>query len=57
MHDDKAKKLGSATYLNKSNGLYIPFVVRLDGTNCTMIQPMLDKNDQAIGYINKDNST
>ena len=42
MHDDKAKKIGSATYLNKSNGQYIPFRIYMDGTNCNLIQPMLD---------------
>ncbi len=43
MHDDKKLKIGSATYLNKSNGKYIPFGVLMHGTNCTLIQPMLDK--------------
>ena len=48
MHDDEHKKIGSATYLNKSNGEYIPFKLNLYGTNCTLIQPMLDKTNQMI---------
>ncbi len=55
MHDDKAKKIGSATYLNKSIGPYIPFKLRMDGTNCKLIKPMLDKSIQYFYYINKDN--
>ncbi len=27
MRDDEHKKIGSATYLNKTNGQYIPFVI------------------------------
>ena len=42
MHDDKDKKIGSATYLSKTNGQYIPFKVLMGGTNCDLIQPMLD---------------
>jgi hypothetical protein len=42
MHDDKDKKIGSAMYLNKSNGQYIPFKVYLDGASCDLIQPMLN---------------
>ena len=48
MYHDKDKKIGSATYLNKSNGHYIPFRVEMSGTNCTLIQPMLDKTNQMI---------
>jgi hypothetical protein len=48
MRDDKAKKIGSAMYLNKSNGLYIPFNVQMLGKNCTLIQPMLDQADHWI---------
>ncbi len=55
MRDDDHKKIGSATYLKKSTGLYIPFWLKLDGTNCDLIQPMLDKADQDIWFINKDN--
>ena len=55
MHDDKIKKIGSATYLNKSNGLYIPFNVQMSGTNCTLIKPMLNETIQQIEYINKNN--
>ena len=57
MHDDDHKKIGSAMYLNKSNGQYIPFRVSIDGANCTLIQPMLDKIDQEIWYKDIDNST
>ncbi len=42
MHDDKAKKIGSATYLNKSTGEYIPFYIEMIGASCDLIQPMLD---------------
>ena len=56
MHDDKAKKIGSAKYLNKSNGEYIPFGVRMSGTNCTYIQKMLDEINQTIGFIDKNDS-
>jgi hypothetical protein len=42
MHDDKDKKIGSATYLTKGSGLYIPFQIGMDGTSCKLIQPMLD---------------
>ncbi len=55
MRDDKAKKIGSATYLNKIIGPYIPFEIRMDGTNCTLIKPMLNETIQQIEYINKDN--
>jgi hypothetical protein len=54
MHDDKAKKIGSATYLNKTNGEYIPIEVLMAGTNCDLIKPMLDKTHQRILYIDKD---
>ncbi len=46
MHDDKAKKIGSARYLNKTIGTYIPFGLWMDGTNCKVIKPMLDKTYQ-----------
>ncbi len=42
MHDDKDKKIGSATYLTKGSGLYIPFQIKMNGTNCTIIQKTLD---------------
>ena len=42
MRDNKDKKIGSAMYLNKSNGQYIPIRVRMNGTDCTLIKPMLD---------------
>ena len=48
MHDDKAKKIGSATYLNKSIDPYIPFYIRIYGTNSKLNKPMLDKTDQWI---------
>ncbi len=51
-----AKKIGSATYLNKTNGEYIPFEVLMVGTNCDLIKPMLDKTHQRILYIDKDKS-
>ncbi len=57
MHYGKAKKIGSAMYLNKSNGKYIPFKVFLKGADCTLIQQMLDKTGQAIRYQDKNNST
>ena len=38
MRDDKDKKIGSATYLNKSNGKYIPFGVFMTGVYCPLIQ-------------------
>ncbi len=42
MRDDKDKKIGSATYLNKSNGQYIPFGINMGRIDCKLIQPMLD---------------
>ncbi len=48
MRDDKAKKIGSAMYLNKSIGPYIPFSILIYGTDCKLIKPMLDKTDQWI---------
>ena len=57
MRDDKDKKIGSATYLNKTNGQYIPFKIQMDGANCKLIQQILDKTDQEIYYKNKDNNT
>ena len=35
MHDDKDKKIGSATYLTKGNGLFIPFEIGMSGKDCT----------------------
>ena len=56
MRDDKAKKIGSATYLNKSiDDPYIPFGLRMYGTDCKLIKPMLDRTNQYFFYINKDN--
>jgi hypothetical protein len=43
---DKAKKIGSAMYLKKGIGPYISFKLWMDGTNCTLIKPMLDKTIQ-----------
>jgi hypothetical protein len=56
VHDDKDKKIGSATYLKKRNAQYISFKVRMTGTNCDLIEPMLDKTAQRITFINKDNN-
>ncbi len=56
MHNDEKLKIGSATYLNKSNGYYIPFKLYMYGTNCTLIKPMLDETVQNISYIDKNNS-
>ena len=55
MHDDEKSKIGSATYLNKSKGYYIPFGLWMKGTDCELIQPMLDRTNQYFFYINKDN--
>ena len=55
MRDDKDKKIGSATYLNKSNGKYIPFGVFMTGVYCPLIQSMLNKTEQKIYYKIKDN--
>ena len=52
MHDDREKKIGSATYLNKSNGKYIPFELWMYGSNCDLIQPMLNKTKQVIDFKN-----
>ncbi len=57
MHDDKDKKIGSATYLKKNSGLYIPFQIKMDGTSCKQIQPMLDLTQQLIGFKDKKNKT
>ena len=57
MRDDKTKKIGSATYLNRSNGIYIPFDVVMGEANCSLIQPMLIKSFQIISYIDKDKRT
>jgi hypothetical protein len=46
MLDDDHKKIGSATYLYETNGLYIPFKLVMGGTNCTSIQTTLEKTDQ-----------
>ena len=48
-------KIESATYINKSDGGYIPFRVRFHGTNCTFIQQMIDEPSQTIEYIDIDN--
>ena len=42
MNEDGHKKIGSASYLNKNNELYIPFEVQTPGTYYNLIQPMLD---------------
>ena len=56
MHDDKAKKIGSAMYLRKSSELYIPFSIFMNNTDCNLIQPMLDKIFQRITYLDKDSN-
>ena len=56
MHHNFINKIGSASYLNKSNGLYIPFELRMHGTNCALIKPSLENNKQLITYIDKDNN-
>ena len=38
----KNKSLGSAMYLNKSSGQYIPFILKMTDTSCSLIEPMLD---------------
>ncbi len=48
------KKISSASYLNKSDGLYIPFKAAMTGAYCQEIQQMLDNTNQKINYI--DNS-
>ena len=48
------KQIGEANYLKKRNGQYIPFRIRMNGTNCNSIQPMLDKTVQSILYIDKE---
>ncbi len=45
------KKIGSAIYLNKSNGKYIPFELSMDGTNCEQFKEML--YEQKFFYLNK----
>ena len=55
MHDDKDKKIGSAMYLNKSNGEYIPFKVSMSYAYFNLIQPMLDNTYPLIYYIDKKN--
>jgi hypothetical protein len=52
MRDDKDKQIGSATYLKKNSNQYIPFEVLLNHSDPTLIQPMLDNNNQRIEYIN-----
>ena len=37
MYEDKNKRIGSATYLKRNSGQYIPFGVWLGGTDCTLI--------------------
>jgi hypothetical protein len=44
-------------YLKKNNGQFISFKLNMKGTDYNLIQIMLDKTDQAIGYKNKDNHT
>ncbi len=56
MHHNFINKIGSASYLNKSNGLYIPFEIKMQGTNCALIKPSLEKNKDLITYIDKDNN-
>ncbi len=41
-------------YLQKRNEQYISFKVRMTGTNCNLINPMLDKTAQRITFVNKD---
>jgi hypothetical protein len=48
MHDDDHKQIGSATYLNKTNGLYIPFGIGFSDTNCTIIKKLIDFPAQII---------
>jgi hypothetical protein len=55
MYDDKDKKIGSATYLNKTDGQYIPISVIVQNTNCNLIQPMLNETYQRIFYIGNEN--
>ena len=42
MHNDEKSKIGSAMYLNKSSGQYIPFILKMTDTSCSLIEPMLD---------------
>ena len=42
MHNDTKLKIGNATYLNKSNGLYIPFQIFMENANRTDIEKMLE---------------
>jgi hypothetical protein len=45
------KEIGSAMYLNKNNGLYIPFGIILNIPKCTEVDQTL--TNQTIWYINK----
>ena len=40
MYDQKL--IGAANYLQKSDQLFIPFKIRIDGADCTKIKPMID---------------
>ena len=55
MNHNFINKIESASYLKKNTGLYIPFALQMDGTNCTYIKPMLSRSEQVISFINKDN--
>ncbi len=48
MRNHKKYRIGSATYLNKPTGPFIPFGVWREGANCTLIRSMLDKTLQEI---------
>ena len=39
------KIIGEAQYLNKSNGDYIPFRIKMTNTNCHKIRPILNQTD------------
>ena len=53
MYDNN--QIGAANYLNKSNKVYIPFGILMEGTDCKKILPMYHKIKQDIGYIDKHN--
>ena len=40
MYDNK--QIGAANYLKKSLGNYIPFIIKMEGIDCTKIKPMFD---------------
>jgi hypothetical protein len=52
MYHNFINKIGSSSYLNKSNGLYIPFDLQMQGTNYTLIQQILNTGNQMITYRN-----